>query len=95
MESIKNKSRRDWTNEDSSLETLRTGCLMRIADATEKMAKRHTELIDERDRQQRLADYWRQCCERTERRLRAAKGQITKLRKRLAQAGAAKDADHA
>jgi len=45
-------SRVDWGKEESkgcTLEQINTGAFLRIADATEKMAERHTELIRQRD----------------------------------------------
>ena len=61
---------------------LKIGALLRIADATEKMAQRHTELIRERDNYKHDAEYWRSEYDRIERRRRAAQAQITKLKKK-------------
>jgi len=52
---IKEESRREYfkvlaDEVGFSNDDLKTGCLMRIADATEAMALRHTELIKQRDR---------------------------------------------
>lgn len=61
---------------------LRLGAILRIADATEKMAQRHTELIAERDR---FYHYWLEAQEssaRQSKRISALKGQITKLKKK-------------
>jgi len=85
-ESLREKSRRNWTNDNNTNENIQLGCMLRIADASEKMAQRHTDLIDERDR---LSRYYRERGERIarlERQLSAAKGQITKLKKQLAAA---------
>lgn len=42
----RDESRKNYgsSNDPLSLPQLQAGCLMRIADATEKMAQRHTEL---------------------------------------------------
>jgi hypothetical protein len=67
-----------------SADGLRTGALLRMVDATEKMALRHTELIEKADRYER---YWKQGLETIQARDRsiaALRGQITKLKKRLA-----------
>lgn len=45
-------SRIDWGDEEHkgcTLEQINTGAFLRIADATEKMAERHTELMRQRD----------------------------------------------
>jgi hypothetical protein len=62
---------------------IKTGCLQRIADATELMAKSHAELErslrlarEERDRAQRWLKH-------EENKTRALRGVITKLKKRL------------
>jgi len=53
--SLREASRRDWGSDASRsgtvilAEDIRTGALLRIADAVEKMAERHTELIRQRD----------------------------------------------
>ena len=64
-----------------TVEQINCGALLRIADATEKMAQRHTELIDRANRLQR--DYDRACERnaRQERRIAALRGVITKMRK--------------
>lgn len=61
---------------------LKVGALLRIADAAEAMAKRHTELINERDMYERL--YRNADSDRVEYRktISALKGVITKLKKK-------------
>jgi hypothetical protein len=64
---------------------LKLGALMRIADATEVMAHEYKRLIEQRDMYER---WWRESSagvKRLERRNAALCGQITKLRKRLAE----------
>ena len=83
-DNFRNYSRQDWHNAfagNPSCEQISTGSLQRIADATEKMAQRHTELIDRANRLQR--DYDRACERnaRQERRIAALRGVITKMRK--------------
>ena len=84
-ESLRAKSRRDWANDSSTNEQIQLGCILRIADATEKMAQRHTELVRERDQFKASVDYWRTEAERVGRSNNALRGQITKLKKRLAE----------
>ncbi len=85
--SYREESRKDYgTTTPGTLDRdqIRTGALLRIADATELMARRHTQLIMERDEYKRFH-------EEADRKLSAIKlsnsalrGQITKLRKQLA-----------
>lgn len=84
--SYKDQSRKQWATDENAPthEQIQIGCLQRIADATEKMAVRHTELIQQRDSYERSADFWRAQSEKKDRRVVALRGQITKLRKKLA-----------
>lgn len=81
-------SRTNWGTSDGehrlSLDQINCGALLRIADATELMAKRHSELIAQKESAQRSAAYYEDLYRRCDRRLSAAKGQITKLKKALA-----------
>jgi hypothetical protein len=83
-------SRMDWqvAGADENLTThhLSLGCLQRIADATEVMAKNNQGLLNERDQARKSRDYWQAEYDSIARRLIAARGQITKLKKRLATA---------
>lgn len=86
FKSYRAESRKNYGSSDDplSLPQLQAGCLMRIADATEKMAQRHTELISSRDYFEgayRRESEFRRIAERSNAALR---GQVTKLRKRLA-----------
>lgn len=85
-ESLREKSRHNWTNDDNRNENIQLGCMLRIADATEKMAQDRTKLIAERDNAERHTKYWRQVAERIELSNRSLKGQITKLKKQIAKA---------
>lgn len=78
-------SRVNWGRDGSeslSLEQINTGALLRIADATELMAKRHTELMTQRDMYERWHDEEAQKRRLAERRISSLKGQITKLKKK-------------
>lgn len=88
MTSLRDESRVNYRvrGERASTDELRTGALQRIADATEAMAKRHTELIRERDS---FMSLYYAACERETKLSRsnaALRGQITRLRKKLAAA---------
>ena len=87
----KTESRLDYGNdvhEDSGLtiEAINAGSLQRIADATEKMAVRHTDLMRERDSFKASRDYWEKQYEDAVRSNRSLRGQITKLKNALAAA---------
>mgnify|MGYP003583070035 FL=1 len=73
-ESLRDKSRRNWANDDSSNEQIQLGCMLRIADATEKMALRHTELMRDRDQYERWFRDEAARRKSVERQLSAAKG---------------------
>lgn len=64
---------------------IKTGCLLRIADATELMAKNYEDLISARDCAVEAAEYWKQIADSNTRSNTALRGQITKLRRRIAQ----------
>jgi len=66
---------------------IQLGALLRIADAAEKMALRHTELITQRDNFERWYKSEAAARRLLERRLAAAKGQLTKMKKALAVKG--------
>lgn len=88
-ESYKKESRKDWHlpgDAKPAHEHLKLGCLQRIADATELMAKRHADLIGEKERAESSRNYWRDEAGRLERSNNALRGQITKLKKALAKA---------
>lgn len=64
----------------ATIEAINAGSLQRIADATEAMAKNHTQLIRERDMYEKLYREQAEKAAALRRQLSAAKGQITKLR---------------
>lgn len=64
-----------------NLEDIKLGCLLRIADATELMAKRHTELMSQRDYYERLARDRGAEVERLVRQRAALRGTITRMKR--------------
>ena len=66
-------------------ENIQLGCIQSIADATEKIAAHHDQLMRERDMYKRMYDSGRDTISRQERSIRSLKGQITKLRKKMGQ----------
>lgn len=84
--SWKDGSRLDYwseTSENSGLcaEQVRTGAILRIADAAEKMALNHSLLIDERDRYKKFFNESIAERGRLERSNAALRGAITRLRR--------------
>jgi hypothetical protein len=85
-DTFRDASRKLWgpaTGYDITDAQIQLGCLQRIADATELMAKHHQELISAKERAESSAKYWREASDRRDRQLIAARGQITKLKNRL------------
>jgi hypothetical protein len=79
------ESRKHWVAQGAtpSTEQLGLGCLQRIADATELMAKRYSDLVSERDSAVRNLGYYREENDRLQRKLSALRGVVTKLRAKL------------
>lgn len=82
-------SRKGWGREigaagEMSREEIGLGCMLRIADATELMAKNHDQLVRQRDHFERDANYWRGRADKLQRQLNSTKGVVTKLRKKQA-----------
>lgn len=88
-ENFKTASRREWscTGEKPDMDDLTLGALLRIADASENMAREHSRLIAsekfERNRANRLAGE----IQYLERRVAALKGVITKMKAKEARNG--------
>lgn len=87
FKSYRKESRKDWgeTNDSSllTIEQINTGAMLRIADATEAMAKNYVALQAEAERYKRWYEEERRESASLRRRNIALRGQITKLRKRL------------
>lgn len=84
-ESYKDSSRRNWGQESGlglTLEQINTGAMLRIADATEKMAQRHTELIRQRDYFEDEAERLRAICEHLERSNASLRGHLKRAKKK-------------
>ncbi len=63
-----------------SNQMLTVGALMRIADATEAMAKNYNALLAECDALKRSVEYWRSYALQLERRSAALRGVITRMK---------------
>jgi len=82
FKAYRDESRINWgteSNKGLTLEQINTGALLRIADASEKMAQRHTELIRDRD-------YWERRCRNAEESLNQERRRTAALRGHLKRA---------
>lgn len=83
------ESRKDWGTSGPhalSLDQINAGAVLRIADACELMARRHLDLIDERDRFERWYRDEQRRREAADRRVSALRGVITKMKRKAATA---------
>jgi hypothetical protein len=82
----KDESRKDWYDElcptqQLTCDKIQLGALLRIADATEVMAKNHQQLIDERNNYKRWYESERQTTEKLVRRISGLRGYIKRINK--------------
>lgn len=79
---IRDASRGNYTTKDETptWQEVRDGALLRIADATEKMAQRHTDLIRERDYYERAHKREADVSRRLARRITALQGVVTRMK---------------
>ena len=86
FKSYKQESRSNWgrnTTQELTREEVQHGAILRIADATEAMAKNHVQLQSERDRYKQWYDQERERAAKLERSNAALRGQITRLKNRI------------
>lgn len=88
FKNFRDASRTGWGTDsnDLTVDQIKLGALLRIADATELIAKEHARLIRDRDQYKRWHDEERAAKEILERRINALKGVITKMKRRRAPA---------
>lgn len=82
----RNETRQNWgVNQEANLskEQLQIGCLLRIADATEKMASNYTQLQNDVDYYKKRAVAAERKIEQLKRSIAAYKANYTRLKKRL------------
>lgn len=77
---IKDLSRKGAVSDVLTYEALNAGTLMRIADATELMAKNHDALLRAKKSAEESRDYWQAEHDRMQRRCRSLRGYITRLK---------------
>lgn len=83
----KDSSRTNWGQDETkgmTLEQINTGAMLRIADATEKMAERHTELIRQRDYFEAEVKRLRAIREHLERSNASLRGHLKRAKRRMA-----------
>lgn len=81
--SLREGSRLDYTSaEPFNLEKLQTGALLRMADATEVMAKNYNALLVQNEQLRESLKFWRESSLSKDRKLNALRGVITKLKKK-------------
>ncbi len=84
FKNYKDDSRKNWGTSDArnlSDDEIKLGAILRIADATEAMAKNHVQLMAQRDAFERSAKYHQSRAARLDRSNAALRGVITKLKK--------------
>jgi porphobilinogen deaminase len=90
-ETFRNASKQDYRRAEAERPTheqINLGCMQRIADATELMAKDRSDLVKENKWLASSRKHFRDDCEFLRRQVAAQKGLVTKLKKQLAnQAG--------
>lgn len=84
FKNYREESKGQWGQDTDALtiEQLTMGCMLRIADAVELMAKNHTDLVKKLEHEKRMSEACRTRREGAERRASALRGVITKLKKR-------------
>jgi hypothetical protein len=85
FQNYRQRSRDQWgvtTDDALTLEQINTGAILRIADATELMATRHTELIRERDHFASVARHMQAELDRMTRSNAALRGHLKRLKKK-------------
>jgi len=81
--SYREGSRIDWASEQYNCpDQIKLGCLLRIADATEKMAQSYSALIYERDRYKKWYEEKRTMVGHLYNRINGLRGTITKMKEK-------------
>lgn len=85
METPKNlreASRMIWTNDKpETTENITLGCLLRIADSSELMAKNHQQLVDERDRYKKRCEIADDNLRKLHNRIAGLKGALNRVKR--------------
>lgn len=82
-ENFREESRKQWNSNVAGVTEMQiaVGCLQRIADATEAMAKEYNRLLSEAKYLRTSRDEHRDCSERLARKNAALRGTITRMKR--------------
>ncbi|MFZ1794308.1 MAG: hypothetical protein WAU96_12865 [Anaerolineae bacterium] len=84
--SLRAESRLNWiTKGDTTYEEIKMGALLRIADASELMARSYEQLIKDRDYYKGRLEEERIAHKRAERRIAALRGHLKRAKRKLAE----------
>jgi hypothetical protein len=73
-----------WTGDPPlSIEQVKLGCMLRIADATEVMAREHQRLVNRAKELEASRDYWLEASRRLEKEAVYLRANVTRFRNRL------------
>jgi hypothetical protein len=81
-DNLRDKSKKGFTSDSNTLETINCGSFQRIADACELMASNYKRLQSENESMKAGMQYRNDRIEKLERKVSAYKGVITKLKKK-------------
>lgn len=81
MANQREHSKQNWLS-SGTVEEINSGCLQRIADATEAIAKNYNSLLNQVEALKRDVNYYRDDRDRKDRKISALRGVITKLKKK-------------
>lgn len=79
---LKNLSRVDFDADDSSLESINTSCLMRIADAVELMAKNYLQMQSDLDYLRKRNRHQQDQIQGRDNTIRTLRGHVTRLKRK-------------
>lgn len=82
---LRDRSRLGYTiDADSlSLDQIKTGCLLRIADSMEASVKQNAELLKDRERLYNELEHYKNKCKQQKREITTLRGQNTRFRKQI------------
>lgn len=96
FKNYREESRSQWgTHDDMSLVQVQTGAILRIADATEIMAKNFLDMQRENQSLRESRDNYQKMWLRAERRISALKGALTRAKRRVVTGPAPNEASEA
>lgn len=82
--SWRQESKKDYGSDykhDINIDNIKTGAVLRIADAVEVMSRRYTDLLDQVESAKRDAEFYRKLYLKMQRRNYALRGVITRMKR--------------